>query len=144
NGLLVGGAEVEVFDSAGTTVNFGGLPNPFTIRNTAFVPSSAGPTTPGTAIMSLEILPAAYVQALNDGFLPADPSARSQVLIDIQPFGETLGHTSVDGRPFIWPVTLCRGRNCLYAPVSADEEISCCFPGQDATCPDAILPAAAP
>ncbi len=144
NGILVDGAEVEVLDSAGDTVGFGGLPNPFTVRNTAFVPSSSGPTAPGTAVGSLDILPAAYVQALNDSFLPADPNARTQVLINVQPFGETLGHRSVDGRSYVWPVTLCRGRNCLYSPVTADEETSCCFPGQDATCPDSILPVAAP
>lgn len=144
NGLLVDGAEVEILDSAGNTVGFGGLPNPFTVSNTSFVPSSSGPSSPGTAAGVLEIIPPAYIQELNNSFLPADPNARGQLLINIQPFAETLGHTGVDGREFLWPVDLCRGRDCLFVPVTADEVHSCCLPGQDSLCPDSILPAEAP
>jgi hypothetical protein len=132
NGILMQGAEITIMDAAGGTVPFGSLPNPFTISNTAFVPSSgsasggAGGTAPGV----LTIIPAVYADEL------AAMAGDFQLLVSIRAFGETLGHVSVEAREFIWPIDICR--DCLI-DTSPDAAGSCCLIGQDRSVPEMCL-----
>ena len=45
-----------------------------------------------------------------------DPAARLRILVAIQPFGETTGHTSVDGLEFVWPIDI-RSAVCPFSRV---------------------------
>jgi hypothetical protein len=131
NGILMQGAEITIMDAAGGTISFGGLPNPFTISNTAFVPSSGGASSGGgTAPGVLTIIPAVYADEL------AAMAGNFQLLVSIRAFGETLGHVSVDAREFVWPIDVCRG--CLI-DTSPDAAGSCCLIGQDRAVPETCL-----
>jgi len=127
NGLIVEGAEIEIRDAANNPIGFPGLPNPFSVTSATYVPSSS------TAVGSLEIIPDAYAQELD--LILGDPNATLRILVGVRPFGETTGHTGVDGREFVWPVDICSG-DCGFVVPGIDEELFCCFPGQDTNCPD--------
>ncbi len=131
NGVLIQGAEVTIMDAAGASLSFGSLPNPFTVANTVFVPSSSGPNGgPGTAPGVLQIIPAVYADQL------AMMANDFQLLVSIKAFGETLGHVSVDAREFVWPIDVCF--NCLI-DTSPDASGTCCEVGQDTASPMSCL-----
>jgi hypothetical protein len=131
NGVVIQGAEVEIQDAAGSAVDFGGLPNPFTVAATTYVPTSTGATSPGQEVGAFEVIPPAYVAAL-DGMVGTDPGSRILILVSFGAFGETTGGVDIEVSEFVWPIDVCR--NCLYLPAGPDDEVGCCTPGQDVIC----------
>jgi hypothetical protein len=75
----------------------------------------------------LEIIPAAYAQAL-DAQLGDAPDAVMTVIASIQFFGETTGGVDIDVAPWTWPVTVCQG-DCLAVCISGSA--AACTPCQD-------------
>jgi hypothetical protein len=55
-------------------------------------------------VVAVEAIPKAYASHLT-GF------ADDKILIEVQIFGTTTGDVSIDFKPFIYPVAICRG--CL-------------------------------
>jgi hypothetical protein len=128
NDVTILGAEITIQDAAGGTIAFAGLPNPFTIRGSAFIP------TQGQEAAASVVIPPAYAQVLA-GSLGTDPLAQQSILVEYAAFGETSGNVAIDVGPFVWPVTICGG-GCLILP--PDPEADQCCPsvyGQDRLCP---------
>jgi hypothetical protein len=128
NDVQILGAEVTIQDAAGGTISFAGLPNPFTVRGSSFIPSN------GSSVGAAEVIPPAYASVLL-GSLGTDPLARQSILVEYSAFGETTGNVAIDVGPFTWPVTIC-GASCLVGPPDPEAD-QCCGSvyGQDTFCP---------
>lgn len=130
NGIHIRGAEVEIQAADGSTLGVG-LPNPFSIPTSTFVPSAGGadPSNAGQAVGDLQVIPPNYGAALAG-------SGASTVLVKVRVFGETNGDVDVETDDYLWPIDLCEGTCLLGCPsadmMGADEE--CCGFGQDRRC----------
>lgn len=126
NSMTVTTMEVELQDIAGSPLDLGGLPNPFSIpASGAALPSSDG-TAVSEGLTVAEIVPLIYVDALRG-------SAGSRILAQVQAVGRTQGDAEVVSMPFVFPITLCA--DCLFGcSRDADDVAICqatCNPGQD-------------
>lgn len=125
NPINVNRAEVELRDVNGAPFLFGGLPNPFTVPATGFVPSSDGMSA-GVGIGNVELVPAAYGEALRD-------IEEGTIVAVVRFVGVTAGGADVVSNEFHWPIALCAG--CLFAcERNTEGEAQCrpsCSPGQD-------------
>ncbi len=138
NSITVHQAEVELRDFNGAPLAIPGLPNPYRVPATGFVPSSDG-TTPGEGIGSIEIIPPVYGAAL------ATFAVDSDIVASVQVIGRTAGDAEVVSPALDWRISICSF--CLYAcQTDADMVELCvpsCTPGQDSVtitpgvCPDA-------
>lgn len=124
NWVLVQGAEIELREPGGAVIAIGGLPNPFTIDESVAVPSTTTPQEPGRQVGALQVIPAAYAQAL-DVLLGDDPNAVMTVIAAVSAFGETTGGVDVEVATWTWPITICQG-SCLVSC-----EVSSCTPFSD-------------
>jgi hypothetical protein len=128
NYVSVQEAQIELRDLAGDPLALAGLPNPFRVPATGFVPSSDG-TTFGEGVGRLELIPAVYGDALGE----LVGTERGQIVASVRAVGYTGGGAEMVTGEFFWPIELCRG--CLYQCVrNADGEALCqptCLPGQD-------------
>ena len=118
-------AQVELRDVADQPLALPGLPNPYTVPASGFIPSSDG-TTIGEGIGTIQIIPPIYGEAMRD-------LAGSRIVAVVQAIGVTAGNAEVISPPFHWPIELCSG--CLFACVMDDEGVAQCMPscfaGQD-------------
>ncbi|MFK7991333.1 MAG: hypothetical protein AB8I08_35280 [Sandaracinaceae bacterium] len=136
NSMTIVGMEVELQDIAGSPLDLGGLPNPFSIpASGAALPSSDGSAV-SEGLTIAEIVPLIYVDALRG-------SAGSQILAQVQAVGRTQGDAEVVSMPFSFPITLCT--ECLFGCARDEDEApicqATCFPGQDGvqtTCTDIV------
>ena len=131
NGVLVTSAEIELRDAANVAIDFGGIPNPFSVPTSDFVPSTDSANLPAQAVGNVLVIPPAYADALAGMF--ADESV---VIASIKVFGETTGGVDVESDEWLWPIDVCKG-DCLFEclpPDATADEVECCTPGQDATC----------
>jgi len=137
NGVMVTEAEVEIRNAGNEPIAMGGLPNPFTIPVSTFVPSGADSGELGQAPGTIRAIPAAYVDFIYDNLLGGDggdPGAQAVVIVAIKVFGETTGDVDVESDEWLWPIDVCRG-SCLTAcaptdAASGDTPINC-TPFQD-------------
>jgi len=120
NHIQVELAEVQINDAAGTPINLGGLPNPFTVPATGYVASGA------TGVGSVQIIPPIYGAALSgmDGV---------GIVVSVKAIGYTQAGAEIVSDPYLWPITLCSG--CLFQCVLDDMcqpvTTTSCTPGQD-------------
>jgi hypothetical protein len=92
-----------VFKDPKTNMPDPAFPNPFRVQTA----NSLFPTTtsaPSTGIVSIEAVPKAYGPKLTS-------FADDKILIEVQIFGTTTGDVTIDFKPFVYPVGICRG--CL-------------------------------
>ncbi len=131
NGVQVERAEVTIRSLSGDAIDFGGLPNPFSIPTTGYIPPSSDPTQPGESAVSVVAIPGDYairLAAMRDG---GGNLLFTQVLASIRLVGKTLGHIDIETGEWDWPITLCDGL-CLFQCATADDTRSfSCLPGQD-------------
>jgi len=125
NGILIRGAEVELQDLAGAPMDFGGLPNPFTIPASTFI-NSGDVGQPGRNVGELEVIPDPYRAFMAAG------GRRGTIVITVKVFGRTNGNIDIQAGAWQWPVAICGG-NCLFECLAADDttEVLSCSPGQD-------------
>lgn len=125
NGINIRRVEVELRDAGGTTLAFGdGLPNPFSIPASAFVPSSDG-TTPGQAALQIEAIPNEYRQALFGAGIGGT------IVVGVRAFGRTNGDIEMETADWAFPVGLCAGGCLFVCDPGADEIEGLCNLGQD-------------
>jgi len=136
NDIFVQGAEVQINDALGNSLDFGSaLHNPYSVLGVAFIPAAGEVGQFGEGTGELQIIPPAYATALAG-------SVGGSVVVEVQPYGTTVGDVDIDGDPYQWPIDLCGGL-CLFNPVATiDDASSCCSPGQDSVCD--LLATAAP
>jgi hypothetical protein len=124
NVLQIMEADVRLTDKDKQTLNFktkdnttdATRPNPFRVQTAnSLRPSSS--TEPSMGIVSIEAIPTAYAEKLTgyDG---------DKVLVEIQIFGTTTGDVDIDFKPFVFPVSICRGclTKCLKAVTATNED----------------------
>ncbi len=132
NGVQITRAEVTLRGLDGAALNLGGLPNPFSVPVSAYIPPSADPTTPGLAAVAVTAVPAAYATAMANGF-PRDADGNlvaTQVLIGVKLLGSTLGDIDIEMAEWQWPTTICG--QCLFrCALDGDTPAFACDPGQD-------------
>lgn len=137
NGIHLTGAEIELRNAQGTAIAFPGLPNPFTVPTSSYVPATDSANEPGQTVGNILVIPPAYADELFNqlGGPDGDDSAATVVVASIKVFGETNGDVDVESDEWLWPIDVCRGR-CLFECIPADEfgEEACCTPGQDVSC----------
>lgn len=125
NVITVQEAQVELRDVQGNPLALAGLPNPFTVPATGFIPSSDG-TDPGTGLTTIEVIPPLYGEALRG-------AAGSRIIAVVRALGVTAGDADVLSPELLWPIELCAG--CLFACQRAGEDgpvcLPSCRPGQD-------------
>jgi hypothetical protein len=83
------------------TTNGPALPNPFRVQTANSLQPSTG-TEPSMGIVSVEAIPTAYAARL---------TSYDKVLVEITIYGTTTGNVSIELKPFLFPVSICRG--CL-------------------------------
>jgi hypothetical protein len=99
-------------DKAGNTITDATLPNPFRVQTAdSLQPSTGG--TPSMGIASIEAIPKAYAPKLAS-------YSDSTVLVQVQLFGTTTGDEDIDFRPFLFPISICRG--CLTMCTTTGED----------------------
>ncbi|HJK92229.1 MAG TPA: hypothetical protein RMH85_04960 [Polyangiaceae bacterium LLY-WYZ-15_(1-7)] len=124
NGVHIERAEVTIRDLAGNAIAFDGLPNPFSVPTSAYIPPASDPTQGGVGVASVEAIPADYGFALG-GLVGTGTS----VIVDVKLIGETNGTIDIDTGDWSWPVQLCGG-SCLFS-CSTEDVAASCNPGQD-------------
>lgn len=130
NGVLITSAEVELRKADGSVIAFAGLPNPFSVATSDFVPSTESFSEPAQAVGNILAIPPAYADSLAGMFTDQDV-----VVAAISVFGETTGGVDVESDEWLWPIDLCKG-TCLFTcvPPDTEEPTACCTPGQDFNC----------
>jgi hypothetical protein len=111
NVLQINEADVRLMDKEKQTINFlktdktpdAARPNPFRVQTANTLPPSAG-RDPSRGVVSVEAIPRAYADKLNS-------FVDDKVLVEVQIFGTTTGDVDIDFKPFVFPVSICRG--CL-------------------------------
>lgn len=128
NGLHITRAEVSLVGLDGAAIDTGGLPNPFSVPTTGYIPPATDAQTPGSGIVNVEVVPVSY----RDSIAAAVPVGSSAPLVArIKLFGETNGTINVETGDYQWPIDLCGGclAQCLRDPMESSEYS--CRPGQD-------------
>ncbi len=138
NGVQITRAEITLRGLDGNPINLGGLPNPFSVPTSAYIPPASDPTNPGTGAVAVTAIPAAYATAMANGF-PRDADGNlvaTQILLGIKLIGETQGHIDIEMAEWQWPVSICG--LCLFrCAADGESPLFGCVPGQDA---QTILP----
>lgn len=124
SGVHIRGAEVELQDAGGNPLSFGGLPNPFTVRTTTYVPSSSDGVSPGSQVGEIPVIPESYRPSLTPG---------ATIIAAVKAFGETTGGIEVETDQWIWTIELCNGTCLFVCPGPDADELGGCTPGQDST-----------
>lgn len=122
NGAIIRELEIEVLDTAGNTVDFGPLPNPFRIATSGFAP-------PGTPLaVGGDLLPQQYVTRLRA--MERSANMLNQVVLSVVVRGKTPGGEPIESGEWEWPVTL--------SFINSKDTLACvpfantiCTPGQD-------------
>ena len=112
NGVFVQGAEVELRATDGSALAVG-LPNPFTVTASDYVPSAGG-TAESRSVGSLEIVPPLYGEAL------AAMGGNFTIVAAVTAFGQTNGEVDVESGEFLWPIDVCQG--CLFIELPPTDE----------------------
>lgn len=128
NSFNVQEAEIELRAIDGTPLDVGGLPSRFRVPASGFVPSATDATTPGRGIVTVEIIPAVYGDAL--------ANTEVTIVAAIRLIGRTGGDSEQTTGEFEQPIQLCN-EFCRFScnveedgtPVAAP--VLSCFPGQD-------------
>lgn len=130
NGVQITSAEVELRKADGSVIAFGGLPNPFSVATSGFVPSTDNAATAAQSVGNILVIPPAYADSLAGMFTDQDV-----LVAAVTVFGETTGGVDVESEEWLWPIDLCKG-GCLFEciPPDSDDPTECCTPGQDFTC----------
>jgi hypothetical protein len=113
NVLQITEADVRLLDEEKNTIHFKvkkgdtaddpARPNPFRVQTANSLPPSSG-RDPSKGVVSIEAIPKAYADKLTD-------FVSHKVLVEVQIFGTTTGDVDIDFKPFVFPVSICRG--CL-------------------------------
>ena len=128
NGVHIQGAEIEIMGADGSTLTFPGLPNPFSVPTSTFVPSATGPDTGGQNVGDIQLIPPNYASALVT-------NGASTVVVSVRVFGETNGDVDVESDDYLWPIDICSGTCLLDCPdPEMTTESVCCAFGQDFSC----------
>ena len=130
NGIEVREFEIEVLNTAGGRIRFSGLPNPFTVKTSGWIPVG------GAGVASGEFLPTGYVNQIAAAEMGDNPLG--QIVVSVIARGWTQGDVEVETAPWQWPIRLFQ-----INPRSRDQcvifEDGVCNPGQDnyvAACAD--------
>jgi hypothetical protein len=92
-----------VFKDPKTNMPDPALPNPFRVQTASSLPPATS-SVPSTGVASIEAIPKAYGPKLTS-------FADDKILVEVQLFGTTTGDVTIDFKPFVYPVGICRG--CL-------------------------------
>ena len=105
--LQMNTAEVSLKAVDGSLIAIGGgkLPNPFSVTTHATI-FPAADNSPGRAVASVELIPAAYAQ-----HLAKFASPQQTITADITLFGRTTGGIDIETADFQFPISICDG--CL-------------------------------
>jgi hypothetical protein len=98
NGISITEFEIEVLNTAGGRIKFDGLPNPFTIQTSGFIPVG------GTGIAAGEFLPTGYVNQI--AVAEASDNKLGQVVVSLIVRGKTQGDVEVETAAWQWPIRL--------------------------------------
>jgi hypothetical protein len=104
NRVTLQSADVELRAATGQRIVFNGLPNPYKVTTTGYLPPD------GIGVSSLTLIAPDYAAELARISL-------TQIVIAMTLNGETDGSTSVSSAEFLWPVTLI---NVSSDPAQAD------------------------
>lgn len=130
NGIYITRTEVTIQALDGSALALGGLPNPFSVPASAYIPPASDPMTPGAGVVSSTVIPGQYATALASA-LPRDAMGQlveSTVVVAVKLVGETQGHIDIETDEFTWPIQLCGGF-CLFT--CGEGFAPYCLPGQD-------------
>ncbi|MCB9617245.1 MAG: hypothetical protein H6722_32845 [Sandaracinus sp.] len=131
NGIYITRAEVTLEGLDGLAIDFGGLPNPFSVPMSVYVPPASSPTSPGSATGTIVAIPADYTVSL-----PVAPGTTTTVVASVRLVGKTLGDIDIETGDWVYPIEVCNG--CLLTCMPDPEvELVTCNPGQDLTFFDA-------
>lgn len=119
NGVHIDSVEVELRDEGGLPLAFDGLPNPFQVATSTFIPSAAG-TSASSAGAAVEVIPAVY-----SGQLPT----AGTIIAALKAFGETNGRVNVESDEWTYPIELCGGSCLFVCDPMATTNMPCCTPG---------------
>src|SRR5262249_23218574 len=108
----------------GSTVLFGGLPNPYSVETSVFVPPTTGAVL-GQQPGNFVLIPDPYVQQLA-GALNA--TTVLEFVLEVKPRGMSVGGAHVTMATWTFPVYACKG--CLVTPGTTDTTCPC-LPGQE-------------
>ena len=96
------------------------FPNPFRVQTAnSLRPSSSN--DPSMGVVAVEAIPKSYATKLT-GF------EGENILVEVQIYGTTTGDVDIDFRPFIYPVSICRG--CLIRCMPSDVDTSTIYGDQ--------------
>jgi hypothetical protein len=98
NGIAITEFEVEVLNTAGGRITFDGLPNPFTIQTSGFIPVG------GSGIAAGEFLPTGYVNQIR--VAEGSDNPLGQVVVSLIVRGKTQGDVEVETAAWQWPIRL--------------------------------------
>lgn len=125
NGVRITRAEVTIEGLDGLPVDFAGLPNPFSVPMTVYIPPAASEDSPGLGTGSITAIPADYTLSL-----PIAEGSTTTVVVAVRLIGNTLGDIDIETGDWTYPVEICNG--CLLqCPVDAETTLVSCNPGQD-------------
>lgn len=77
------------------------LPNPFLVTTT-FSLDPTDSNEPSRGVAKVDVIPTAYAEQLQQ-------FVGSQVLVEVQMFGTTLGDVDVEFQPYLYPIRICDG-----------------------------------
>lgn len=125
NGVQLTAAEVTIRALDGTAIALPGLPNPFRVPMSGYIPPSASPDSPGVGFGRIEVLPPDYTLSLG-----IEGEANVGLLASIRIIGKTLGDIDIESAEWDFPITLCSGclRVCTMDPTLV---AGVCNRGQD-------------
>ncbi len=124
NGVFINRAEVTLTNQEGALIDLGGLPNPFSVPLTVYVPAAASADAPGVGTGVLELIPPDYAVSL-----PIPPGGSTLLLASVRLVGQTQGEIDIETGEWLYPINVCNG--CLLACGGDPEEIMTCSPGMD-------------
>lgn len=125
NGVQLTAAEVTIRALDGSALSVPGLPNPFRIPMSGYIPPAASPDSPGVGFGRVEVLTPDYTLSLEEA-----GAANVSLLASIRIIGKTLGDIDIESAEWDFPIALCSGclRVCTTDPTMVT---SACNLGQD-------------
>ena len=133
NGIQLTRAEVTLEGLDGLPVDFGGLPNPFSVPTSVYIPPASSPEAPGTAAGTIVVMPTDYTLSL-----PIAAGSTTTITAAVRLVGRTLGDIDIETGEWIFPIEVCNG--CLLVcDIGPEDEPVACNAGQDFPIYDATL-----
>lgn len=124
NSVLITTAEIEIQSDNGATLPLG-LPNPFSVATSIFVPSNKEGV--GRASGVIAAIPPAYTLALQ----ALTMGTEVPIVIKVSASGHTESGLDVDVAPWTWALSVCTGCRATCRDPEAVDTVAQCFPGQD-------------